>query len=202
LHKEARKTTLDQTETAACDREEEIATMDIQLETTTLEQEIDTSQHEDTSIPLQITLEAAEGAALQGATEVTKKRTDRLPSTSVLEEITADENIGMADGGNDFEQVTSEIGLQTQQAANTSTDDAEVNIPSQVPYVRHEAHISKNIQNGLDLWVRIREYDQRMADEGFTQVLSKAQKQARKNKVIGKPHYQTRAKGGPPPSSQ
>ena len=43
LHKEAGKTTLDQTETAACDREEEIATMDIQLETTTLEQEIDTS---------------------------------------------------------------------------------------------------------------------------------------------------------------
>ena len=108
----------------------------------------------------------------------------------------------MADGGNDIEQVTFEIGLQTQHAANTSTDDAEVNISSQVPSVQLEAHISKNIQNGLDLWARIREYDQRMADEGFTQVLSKLQKQARKNQVIGKPHYQTRAKGGRPPSSQ
>ena len=104
----------------------------------------------------------------------------------------------MADGGNDIEQVTFEIGLQTQHAANTSTDDAEVNISSQVPSVQLETHISKNIQNGLDLWARIREYDQRMADE----VLSKSQKQARKNQVIGKPHYQTRAKGGRPPSSQ
>jgi len=53
----------------------------------------------------------------------------------VLEEIIVDENIGMADGGNDIEQVTSEIGLQTQHAANSSTDDAEVNISSQVPSV-------------------------------------------------------------------
>jgi hypothetical protein len=66
-------------------------------------------------------------------------------------------------------------------------------------YFSQHVHISRNIQDGLDLWARIREYDQRMADEGFTQVLTKAQKQNRKKNVIGTP-YQTRAKGGPPSS--
>jgi hypothetical protein len=60
----------------------------------------------------------------------------------------------------DFEQDA----LQTQHAANTCTDDAEVNVSLQVPSVQPEAHSSKNIQDGLDLWAKIREYDQRMAD--------------------------------------
>jgi len=40
-----------------------------------------------------------------------------------------------------------------------------------------------------------------MTDEGFTQVLTKSQKQKLKKQVIGTP-YQTRAQGGPPPSSK
>jgi hypothetical protein len=106
-------------------------------------------------------------------TEVTTTRTDRLPSTSlhVLEEIDAEENI--VDRGN------------------------EQDLPFPVPPVQQ--HVSKNIQDGLDLWARIREYDQRMADEGFTQVLTKAQKQTRKKLVLGT-SYQTRVKGALPSS--
>jgi len=117
----------------------------------------------------------------------------------VLEEISADENIGMVVRGNvqgstaaDCEQDAP----QTQHAANNNTYDAEVNLS-----VQPEVHSSRNVQNDLDLWARIHEYDQRMAAEGFTQVLSKSQKQNLKKQVIGKP-YQTRARGGPPPSSQ
>jgi len=54
-----------------------------------------------------------------------------------------------------------------------------------------------------DLWARIKEYDQRPAKEGFTQVLSKKQQLNMKKQVLlGKPHYQVRVKGGPPPSSK
>ena len=84
-----------------------------------------------------------------------------------------------------------------QHAANNITDEAEVNLSFPVPPVQQ--HVSKNIQDGLDLWARIREYDQRMADEGFTQVLTKAQKQTRKKQVLGT-SYQTRAKGALPSS--
>jgi len=92
----------------------------------------------------------------------------------------------------------------------SSNDDAAVQIleaqiiqPLQVTTVQQqEAHTSKNIQSGLDLWARIREYDQRTAEEGFTQVLSKQQKQARKKQVLGKPPYNTRTRGGPSPSIQ
>jgi hypothetical protein len=53
----------------------------------------------------------------------------------------------------------------------------------------------------LDLWARIREYDKRMAEEGFTQVLSKKQQKEAKKQVLGKAMYNTRAKGTHPPSS-
>jgi len=91
-----------------------------------------------------------------------------------------------------------------------SNDDAAVQLleaqkiqPLQVTIVQQqEAHTSKNIQSGLDLWARIREYDQRTVEEGFTQVLSKQQKQTRKKQVLGKPTYNTRTRGGPSPSIQ
>ena len=128
-------------------------------------------------------------------TEATTSRTDWLPSTSlhVLEEIDAEENIGAR--GNEQADVDHDL----QHATNNVIDDVEVNLVFQVPPVQQ--HVSRNIQNGLDLWARNREYDQRMADEGFTQVLTKSQKQKLKKQVIGTP-YQTRAKGGPPPSSK
>lgn len=43
------------------------------------------------------------------------------------------------------------------------------------PAQHQDVQVSKNVQRDLDLWARIREYDQRTADEGFTQVLSKKQ---------------------------
>jgi len=98
--------------------------------------------------------------------DVNTNRTNRLPSNSlhVLEEISADENIGMAVRGNvqataaDCEQDAP----QTQHVANNNTDDAELleaqkTQPLQATTVQHqEAHTSKNIQSGLDLWARIR----------------------------------------------
>jgi len=89
--------------------------------------------------------------------DVNTNRTDRLPSNSlhVLEEISADENIGLAVRGNvqataaDCEQDAP----QTQHIANNNTDDAELleakkTQPLQATTVQHqEAHTSKNIQN-------------------------------------------------------
>jgi hypothetical protein len=56
-----------------------------------------------------------------------------------------------------------------------------------------EVHSNKNIQHDLELRARIREYDQRTASEGFTQVLTKKQKQTMKKQVLGKSTYRTRA---------
>ena len=70
------------------------------------------------------------------------------------------------------------------------------------PAQHREVYTSKNVQSDLDLWVRIREYDQRAAEEGFTQVLSKKQQQAKKKKVLGIYSYNTRTRGGPSPSAQ
>lgn len=131
--------------------------------------------------------------------DVTTNRTDRLPSTSahVLEEIAADENIDVDHRGN--EQNSTAAALQIENTDNTAT--TEVNLPFQSPTVQPEAHNSRNVHNDLGLWAKIHEYDQRMADEDFTQVLSKSQKQNLKKQVVSKP-YQTCAKGGPPSSSQ
>lgn len=101
-----------------------------------------------------------------------------------------------------------EAHTQTHTATNEASDEITVVImqddtaPVCVAPVQHqEIPVSKNVQNDLDLQARIREYDQRMADEGFTQVLSKKQQQAVKRQVLGKAPYNTRAKGTPPSSS-
>jgi len=68
------------------------------------------------------------------------------------------------------------------------------------PTLHQDVKVSKNVQRDSDLWARIREYDQRTTDEGFTQVLSKKQQQAVKKQVLGNTSYNTRAKGTKPPS--
>jgi len=68
------------------------------------------------------------------------------------------------------------------------TTDDNIMQPVRVTPAQHrEVQISRNVQNDLDLWARIREYDKRTAEEGFTQVLSKKQQQAQKKQVLGKP---------------
>ncbi|XP_024627637.2 uncharacterized protein [Medicago truncatula] len=42
---------------------------------------------------------------------------------------------------------------------------------------KQEVHPSKNIQHGLDLWARVREYDERSAAEDFVHVLTRKHKQ-------------------------
>jgi len=135
--------------------------------------------------------------------EANTTQTDRLPITSlhVLEEISPNEQTHVADldNGQDAAVSMSEHdALQTQHTATDSMDEAEIVIP----IVQFAAHPSRNIQNGMDLWARIREYDKRTAEEGFIQVLSKKQQQILKKQVLGQPHYKTRAKGGATTSSQ
>lgn len=150
--------------------------------------------------------------------------TTRLPSTSihVLEKVTAVEHVNVQHkvmeqtqlGARedvhetldsdivvtDMEQ-TAPLPLDTQTVAYTTYDN--IMQPVRVTPTQHrEVHISRNFQNDLDLWDRIREFDKRIAEEGFTQVLSKKQQQAQKKQVLGKSLYNTRAKGGPSPPTQ
>lgn len=136
-------------------------------------------------------------------------RKETLPSTSihVLEKVSdfAETQEGDTSAASQprFTDVM-EFEVQTQtNSAEVETIAADVNIPACVaPVQHHEIPIAKNVQNDLDLWARIREYDKRMAEEGFTQVLSKKQQKEAKKQVLGKALYNTRAKGThPPPSS-
>jgi len=133
------------------------------------------------------------------------RKAGRLPNNSihVLEEISSDDQTHVADLDNEHEAaaaISEHDAIQTEFAATDSMEDADIS--AQIPTAQPETHLSRNIQHGLDLWARIREYDKRTAEEGFTQVLSKKQQQTLKKQVIGQPHYKTCARGGPPPSSQ
>jgi len=51
-----------------------------------------------------------------------------------------------------------------------------------------EVHSSARIQHDLELWRRVKEYDQRAAEVPFIPVLTRKQKQHHKNTTIGKPY--------------
>ena len=89
-----------------------------------------------------------------------------------------------------------------ETAANVREINNEVSATHvRVVLIQHqEIQVTKNVQHDLHLWARIREYDQHMVEEGFTQVLSKKQQQVLKKQVLGKPTYNTCAKGTNPPS--
>ena len=62
---------------------------------------------------------------------------------------------------------------------------------------QQEVHPSKNIQHGLDLWDRVREYDERSAAEDFTTVLTRKQNHKIKlQQVLAKQPTKTRFRGG------
>jgi len=68
---------------------------------------------------------------------------------------------------------------------------------------QQEVHPSKIIQHGLDLWERVRQYDERSAVEHFTPVLTRKQKQKIKlQQVLQKQPTKTRARGGPSTTAQ
>jgi len=68
---------------------------------------------------------------------------------------------------------------------------------------QQEVHPNNNIQHGLDLWERVREYDKRSADEDFTSVLTRKQKQKLKlQQVLSKQPTKTRARGDPHSTDQ
>jgi len=88
-------------------------------------------------------------------------------------------------------------------------DNDNVLASSQAPVVilqRQDVHPSKNIQLGLELWERVREYDARSAAEandGFMPVATRNQKQKLKvQHVLAKQPSKSRARGDSQPSDQ
>jgi len=59
---------------------------------------------------------------------------------------------------------------------------------------KQEVHPSKNIQYGLDLWARVREYDARSAAEDFMRVLTRKQK-LKVQQVLAKQPTKSRVRG-------
>jgi hypothetical protein len=120
--------------------------------------------------------------------------------TDCHQEATLDAEVTAAPQFNDVMEL--EEHTQTSNIHNEVSADMNMEImqdvtkPVCVTSVQHqEIPVTKNVQNDLDLWARIREYDQRMENEGFTQTLSKKQQQAVKKQVLGRALYNTRAKG-------
>jgi len=61
---------------------------------------------------------------------------------------------------------------------------------------QQQVHPSKNIQHGLDLWDRVREYDERSVSEDFMPVLTRKQRQKIKlQQLLAKQPPKTRARG-------
>lgn len=84
------------------------------------------------------------------------------------------------------------------------SNDAEMEDTNRPVIVREEGMVHNNprIQNYLDIWQKIKEYDQRSAENPFVPVLSKKQQQMlKKHRFNGKAPYKTRSTGpsSPPP---
>jgi len=79
-------------------------------------------------------------------------------------------------------------------ANNILMQNQDVHVAAKIQ--QQEDHPSKNIQHGLDLWDRVRQYDERSAAEDFTSVLTRKQKQKSKlHQVVGKQSTKTRVRG-------
>jgi len=102
------------------------------------------------------------------------------------------------------EQVEVHSGLRPSLASLVVVErslaaSASMTIPEEQEVVvlqQQHVHPSKNIQHGLDLWDRVREYDARSATKDFTSVLTRKQKQKIKlQQVLAKQSPKTRARG-------
>jgi len=83
------------------------------------------------------------------------------------------------------------------QVTNLTQNEGGISVEKEQP------HIDPKIQDSLDLWRRIRDYDNENAANPYTPVLSRKQKQQVKKQVlISKPSYTTRSQGAPPKSDQ
>ena len=79
-------------------------------------------------------------------------------------------------------------------ANNTLTQNQDVHVAVEIQ--QQEVHPNKNIQHGLHLWARVRQYDERSVVEDFTPVLTRKQKQKLKlQQVLGNQPTKTRARG-------
>jgi hypothetical protein len=85
--------------------------------------------------------------------------------------------------------------LLTSPAVIESHDGGGLAQHEEVVLQQQHVHPSKNIQHGLDLWARVREYDARAAAEGFQPVLTKNKKQKIKVQQILPKSTKSRARG-------
>jgi hypothetical protein len=95
--------------------------------------------------------------------------------------------------------------LVSHEASDGSLDgDVEHDISIQdgtVLLVVTEVHSSARIQHDLELWRRVKEYDQKVAEVPFIHVLTRKQKEHLKKTTVGKP-YKTRSTGDNSTSDQ
>jgi len=61
--------------------------------------------------------------------------------------------------------------VQANVNINVSHNHEDEHVTAEIQ--QQEVHPSKNIQHGLDLWERVRQYDERSAVEDFTAVLTR-----------------------------
>lgn len=83
------------------------------------------------------------------------------------------------------------------QATDLTQKDGDTSVDQEEP------HINPKIQDSLDLWRRIPDYDKENAANPYIPVLSKKHKQqVKKQFQIGKPSFTTRYRGTPPKNDQ
>jgi predicted aldo/keto reductase-like oxidoreductase len=93
-----------------------------------------------------------------------------------------------------------EEAVQVDVNINVSHNQEDEHVTAEIQ--QQEVHPSKNIQHGLDLWERVRQYDERSAVE-VTPVLTRKQKQKLKlQQVLQKQPTKTRARGDPSTTAQ
>lgn len=121
-----------------------------------------------------------------------------VPRPSILEHVTMHEDSDIALKSAEVDQTIFKVGCLPTVSA-----------PEVVGMQRQEVHPSKNIQHGLELWERVREYDARSATEASNSsdislpVLTRNQKQKIKvQHVLSKQTPKPRARGDHKSSDQ
>ncbi|RHN78082.1 hypothetical protein MtrunA17_Chr1g0161611 [Medicago truncatula] len=91
--------------------------------------------------------------------------------------------------------------VQADVNINVSHNQEDEHVTAEIQ--QQEVHPSKNIQHSLDLWERVRQYDERSTVEDFTPVLTRNQKQKLElQQVLQKQPTKTHGRGNPSTTAQ
>jgi hypothetical protein len=118
--------------------------------------------------------------------------TNRERSPSALPQLTATQTAVQIDNS-EVQTATTSVHDDTEVLIAKDQHIQQVHISSTLGQ-HQEVHNNKNIHHDLELWARIREYDQRTM-EGCTQLLTKKHKQIVKKTSLGKVTLQNSCKG-------